>query len=640
VVVTGTGAEYLVQEAPIRTELLTEELVTRQVKTTLAEAFQASVPGVRMEMNCQNCGFMQIRMNGLEGGYTQILEDGLPSYSGVTSVYGLEQIPTAFIDQIEVVKGGNSALYGPNAVAGVVNLIRREPRENRFRIDAMAGWHKGRPERQFGASAQLVDIPGGLSGDFFYRGINRVPIDRDRDGFSDAGKRKLQSGGFGIYRHFLEGAARLNFNGAVFDEFRRGGDQFDKPPHETLITEQIDSTRYATSLGWNHSVSPNTYYNLRGSLAYLGRDTYYGGGMDPNAYGDTRNPLWVSDAQVGHQTGSHSVLAGYQTWWEFVQDNAPAYDGYRGEAFSDHGMYIQDEWRQSPRFTLIGGVRLDKSNQVSGWIFSPRAGTKLAITGNLVWRTTLSTGFRAPQVFDEDLHIAQVGGAGFVYENHPDLEEEKSVSFSTGMDYVGMLRGRRYSLGGNYFYTDLRDAFTFVEAEDPNLAYRLLWRVNGPGAHVTGVDLNGDIRLHRDFGLRGGFTLQRARWDEPEDQFQTCNFFRTPQRYGFVSFDWEAPLGLDAVGTYDYTGSMEVPHYAGYIPEDRLEISRDFHVFNLVVSRLFRVTDESTMRVFFNLQNAGDDYQPDLDRGPNRDAGYVYGPGEMRRAVIGITYEF
>jgi outer membrane receptor for ferrienterochelin and colicins len=639
-VVTGTGTEYLAQEAPVRTELLTQELVTRQVKTTLAEAFQASLPGVRMEMNCQNCGLMQIRMNGLEGGYTQILEDGLPNYSGVTSVYGLEQIPTAFIDQIEVVKGGNSALYGPNAVAGVVNLIRREPRENRFRIDTMTGWHWGRPEQQLGSSAQIVDIPGGFSGDFFYRGINRVSIDRDRDGFSDIGKRQLQSGGFGLYRQFLDGTARLNINGAIYDEFRRGGDQFEKPPHESMITEQIDSRRYATSIGWNHSLSPTTFYNLRGSYAYLGRNTYYGGGMDPKAYGDTRNPLWVSDAQVGHQKGRHSILGGYQAWWEFVQDNAPAYNRTQAGAFTNHGMYLQDEWRQSEKFTLIGGVRVDKSNQVSNWIFSPRAGTRLAITENLIWRTSVSTGFRAPQVFNEDLHISQVGGEGFLYENHPELEEEKSMSLSTGIDYVGMMNGKRYTIGGNYFYTDLRDAFTFVEADDPDLTYRLLWRVNGPGAHVTGVDLNGDIRLRRDFGLRAGFTFQRARWDEPEEQFQTYNFFRTPQRYGFVSFDWEAPLGLDVVGTYDYTGSMEVPHYAGYIPEDRLEFSKDFHVFNLVVSKLFDVTDDSKMRIYFNLQNIGDAYQPDLDRGPDRDAGYVYGPGEMRRAVIGLTYEF
>ncbi len=111
--------------------------------------------------------------------------------------------------------------------------------------------------------------------------------------------------------------------------------------------------------------------------------------------------------------------------------------------------------------------------------------------------------------------------------------------------------------------------------------------------------------------------------------------YRVPRGGGY-----EAPLGLAVAGTFDYTGTMELAHYAGFIPEDRLENSRDFLVFNIAVSRLFDVTDTSKVRVYFNVQNVGDSYQPDLDRGPHRDSAYVYGPSEMRRAVVGLTYEF
>ncbi len=640
VVVTGSGTESLMQEAPIRTDLIHPEVVERQVKATLAEAFQATIAGVRMEMNCQNCGFMQVRMNGLEGPYTQILEDGLPTYSGVTAVYGLEQIPTAFLEQIEVVKGGNSALYGPGAVAGVVNLIRREPQKNHYRLDLVGGWQKGRPEQQVGGATQLVDLPGALSGDFYFRGINRVPVDRDGDGFSDLGRRRLYAGGFGLFRRFLDGRSRLSVAGTIGDEFRRGGDQFEKPPHETWITEQIASRRYSSAVGWNHALSPAAYYNLRASTAWYGRDTYYGSGMDPNAYGHTRNPLSVADAQFGRQAGRHSLLGGYQVSWEHVEDNAPSYNRTLGGAFRNHGIYLQDEWRASGKFTLIGGARFDKASQVSGWIVSPRVGTKLAVTGNLVWRLTLSTGFRAPVVFDEDLHIAQVGGEGFLLQNSPDLKEERSVSFGTGLQYVGTVAGRRFQLGSDLFFTELRDAFTLVEEKAPQQGFRRLLRVNGTGAHVAGVNFDGNIQLSSRLALRGGFTFQEARWKAPEEQFGARDFFRTPRRYGFFGFDLDLPGQVEVTGTADSTGTMRVPHYAGYIAQDRLETSPSFTVFHAVVSRTFQLRDSSKLRVYFNLQNIGDSYQRDLDRGPDRDSAYVYGPVEMRRAVVGLVFEF
>jgi outer membrane receptor for ferrienterochelin and colicins len=640
VVVTGSGTESLVEEAPVQTELITPKVVDRQVKTTLAEAFEATIPGVRVEMNCQNCGFMQLRMNGLEGPYTQILEDGLPSYSGVTGVYGLEQIPAGFLDQIEVVKGGNSALYGPGAVAGVVNLIRREPQNDHFRLDLLTGWHHGRPEQQIGGAAELTGMPGDFSGDFYYRGINRVPIDRDGDGFSDIGKRRLNAGGFGLFRHFLNGTARLSVTGAVSDEFRRGGDQFDKPPEETWITEQIASRRYSSAVGWNHTLTPKTYYNLRASTVYYVRHTYYGAGMDPNAYGNTRNPLSVGDAQFGHQAGKHTLLGGYQTSWEYVKDIAPAYGRTLGGTFRNNGIYLQDEWRASERLSLIGGARFDKSNQVDHWIMSPRVGTKYGISHNLVWRATLSTGFRAPAVFDEDLHVAQVGGEGFLLQNSPGLKEEKSVSFGTGLQYLGTVGNRRYQTGFDFFYTDLRGAFTLVEKKIPGQDFRQLLRINGAGAHVAGVSFDGNIQICARLALRGGFTFQDARWSQPEAQFGVRDFFRTPHSYGFFGFDWNLPGKVQVTGTMDYTGSMRVPHYAGYIHEDRLETSPRFAVLNGVISRTFPIRDASTLRLYFNMQNIGDSYQRDLDRGPKRDASYVYGPFEMRRAVIGLTYEF
>jgi outer membrane receptor for ferrienterochelin and colicins len=152
--------------------------------------------------------------------------------------------------------------------------------------------------------------------------------------------------------------------------------------------------------------------------------------------------------------------------------------------------------------------------------------------------------------------------------------------------------------------------------------------------------VDGTWRFSSRFALRGGFTSQFARWDKPESQFGATSFFRTPSEYGFLGYDWMLPFKLDWSATADFTGTMTAPHYAGYIAEDRLEKTPQFLTFNTVLSRTFELGEHRRVRIYYNLQNIGDTYQRDLDQGPNRDSAYVYGPTEMRRSVVGLTFEF
>ena len=127
VVITGTRIERALEDAPVRTQVVQRDQLQQRKARNLAESLDY-MAGVRVETNCQNCGFTQLRLNGLAGAYTQVLIDGLPSFSGLAGVYGLEQLPAEMIQRVEVVKGGGSALYGPSAVAGVVNVVTRKPR--------------------------------------------------------------------------------------------------------------------------------------------------------------------------------------------------------------------------------------------------------------------------------------------------------------------------------------------------------------------------------------------------------------------------------------------------------------------------------------------------------------------------------
>lgn len=139
----------------------------------------------------------------------------------------------------------------------------------------------------------------------------------------------------------------------------------------------------------------------------------------------------------------------------------------------------------------------------------PRANVKIGLNDNTILRFGLSTGFRAPVIFDEDLHITQVGGEGLVIENSPGLEEERSLSFTGSLDYVGLVRGLPYQFGVNFFNTKLDDVHVLEETDVVIGDYRQLLRVNGEGSYVRGLELSWNFQVHPRANLRGGLAGAR-----------------------------------------------------------------------------------------------------------------------------------
>ena len=121
VVVTSSKSEVKRRESPSLVNVMTGKLLTTVGACSLADGLDFQ-PGVRVENDCQNCGFTQVRINGLDGHYSQILMNSRPVFSALTGVYGLEQIPANMIDRIEVMRGGGSALFGSSAIGGTINI--------------------------------------------------------------------------------------------------------------------------------------------------------------------------------------------------------------------------------------------------------------------------------------------------------------------------------------------------------------------------------------------------------------------------------------------------------------------------------------------------------------------------------------
>ncbi|MEE4284927.1 MAG: TonB-dependent receptor plug domain-containing protein, partial [Mariniphaga sp.] len=190
VVISANRNEKSRRETPSIVNTINPKLLQRTQNVTLSEGLNFS-PGLRMENNCQNCGFSQVRMNGLEGPYSQILINSRPVFSGLAGVYGLELIPSNMIERVEVIRGGGSSMYGSNAIAGTINLITKDPVANLFSAAVQKGLN-GIGSNYTPSNDYNITLNGSLVSDDFKTGMaifgfhrNRDPFDANGDDFSE-----------------------------------------------------------------------------------------------------------------------------------------------------------------------------------------------------------------------------------------------------------------------------------------------------------------------------------------------------------------------------------------------------------------------------------------------------------------------
>ncbi len=596
--------------------------------------------GIRVENSCQNCNFSQIRMLGLQGPYTQILFDGQPTVSSLAQVYGIEQIPARMVERIEVVKGGGSSVYGPGSVGGVVNVITRVPSKVGGDLTGRAEWMDGTPGQSTSGAADWISQDRQSAVTIFGQLDKIHPVDVDEDGFSEVSKRDFKALGARYRQNLLEQRAQVDFDFNHFRELRRGGDRLDLPPHQAQLAEAVQTRRYAAGVNWHHTPNTKLDYRIGFSFAQTNRNSYYGSGMDPDAYGETRNPLWVVDSQFNHFFPSHVVSWRGQVTADMISDSFPRYDRSYEETYVDTGFFVQDDWFFLPDWELVYGMRADKHTAVDRIILSPRIALMWAAAPTLNFRTCVATGFLPPQVFTEDLHIEQAGGVAHVIRNSVDLREEHSTTVTAGVEWKPTWRRNVGIVEFNVFHTLIEDLSHIVEDNDPSTAQKEFSRVNYGKAKVYGAEINLGYALATSLELQIGYVWQRARFSEAEPDFRSKDFFRTPQGYGMATLIYRNPkLGEVFLGLH-YTGDMKVPHYPGYILEKRLEATPAYWTVDASISRSFPIGSDSRLVFSLGGRNLTDYYQNDLDRGPNRDAGYVWGPRFPQTLYVSTAIEF
>jgi len=640
VVVTGTSTPKLYREAPVKTFVVNKNEIERKGALTLGDSLEIFT-GVRVEDNCQNCNFTQVRICGMEGKYSQILIDGMPVISALAGVYVLDQIQSNMIEKLEVVKGGGSALYGGNAVAGVINIIKKESRESGVSLSLIKGSIFGKPETDIRLNSSYLSKNSETRLDIFSNYQKRDHIDYDGDGFSDLGELLDLSFGSDLshYFHKLNGKLKITFN-SIFED-RRGGNKFNLPEHMADIAESIRTYRADYGIGWEQTFSTKSILKLNSSYSYLKRKSYYGANQDINAYGLTKNPVFFGNMiYYDSSIKNHNFTTGFSFKSDSIDDSAPAYNRRINERYTDFGFFFQDEISFfKNNFILLLGVRRDKHSEIDTPIISPRISILFKGLKDFAFRGTFSTGFRAPQVFDEDLHITQVGGEGRLIINKNNLTEEKSKSYTLGFDFGKHVKNSLYQFSIGAFHNTICNTFTLKEISSLGNA-RVFERFNSGAATVSGIEIEAGYKLAGKFEVFAGWTFQNSILEKPEPQFGSKELFKSPKVYGNIRITFNLFGFIDLNSDFNYTGSMKIPHFAGYILNDTLETTKPFFVSNLNLSKGISVGRKNKIVISGYILNLFDEFQSDLDKGVNRDAGYIYGPRRPRTFRLGFKYSF
>ena len=650
VVVSANRNETARKLAPTLVNVLSMQTFEQTNSSCLSQGLNYQ-PGVRVETKCQSCGSQQIRINGLDGPYTQLLIDSRPVFSALSGVYGLEQIPANMIDRVEVMRGGGSALFGSSAIAGTVNIITKEPLRNSASVShtttGIGGFDCFDNNTMLNASLVTDDHKMGLA--LFGQSRTRKGYDDNGDGYTEMPELKNTVLGLRSYLRTSD-YSKLSFEYHHINDAHRGGDSLNLPPHQAHIAEVAEHSINTGGLKFDY-FSPNSKHRLGlyASAQHIDRENYNGSGMNLNAYGATKDLTWVVGAQYNYHFDNclfmpADLTGGVEYNQEKLEDTQKGYGRYTEQKVKIASAFVQNEWKNDTWSFLLGG-RLDKHNLLDHPVFSPRVNVRYNPTENINLRASYSYGFRAPQISNADLHIEIIDGMASVIRLADNLKQENSQSVSLSADMYQRWGDWQGNLLVEGFFTDINDVFTLTRIGEED--GKMIWeRGNEKGARVYGATLEGKLAWRNALQFQAGFTYQQAKykearqWIDDENVPMEDRIFRTPDTYGYLTMTYRPiqPLGISLTGTY--TGEMLVAHHAGWIDHNETVETDPYFDMGIKATYNFKLYKYIDLQLNLGVQNLFDAYQKDFDYGSHRDSGYIYGPGMPRSCYAGIKLSY
>ncbi len=644
VIITGTLKAVSRLESPVPVEVYTPTFLKKNPTPNIFEALQ-NVNGVRPQLNCNICNTGDIHINGLEGPYTLVLIDGMPIVSGLSTVYGLSGIPNSLIEQIEVIKGPASSLYGSEAVGGLINVITKLPENSpRFFADAfVTGWRE--TNLDLGFKAQVGKKATVLVGTNYFK-FDEL-IDNNNDNFTDLTLQDRIS----IFQKwdFKRASNRkLSLAGRYFYEDRWGGElQWNKTYRggDAIYGESIYTSRFEI-LG-DYELPLSEKVNFQFSYSDHDQNSVYG------------NTPYLAQQRIGFgqliwdkKIDKHDLLFGTALRYNYYNDNTTA--TISADEVTMPSLFIQDEIAFNKKQSLLLGMRYDYDSR-HGNIFTPRIAYRYKPTDNDIIRLNAGTGFRVVNLFTEE-HAALTGARDVIIEETLQPEE----SYNITLNYLKKLyldNGMYFTFDTSAWYTYFTNAILPDYDTNPN---KIIYSNLDGYSTSKGLNFNVDAVFGSGIKASIGATYQDVSQTE---NGQRIKQILTEQYSGVWSLSYKnyktnltldytgnlyGPMRLPLLGDLDprqeYSPTWSIQNIqATYDGLDNLEIYAGVkNLLNWTPNKgnpfiIARADDPFDENVQFN----GDgDVIPTTDNpyALTFDPSYVYGPNQGIRLFFGMRY--
>lgn len=576
VTVSTTRSNRSIRNTPTRVEVVAEEEVHEEatmrpgdIRMLLAES-----TGIQSQQTSATSANASIRIQGLDGLYTQILKDGFPVYAGAASGLGLLQTPPLDLRQVEIIKGASSTLYGGGAIAGLINLITKTPadkRELNFHVNA--------------TSAGGLDLSSFYGQKFKKAGITLFVSRNTNKAYDPANIFFTAIPKFERYTVnpklflYLNEKTSLNVGVNTTFENRLGGDInyiAGKGDSTHSYFERNKTKRLSTQLTFNHRLSEENSLQIKNSVGYFNRAINSKGysfqGAQINSF---------TEATYVNKMEKSDWVVGINILTDQFKETPSTVATLRNYNQTTFGAFVQNTWNTADWLTIETGLRSDYVNDY-GLALLPRLSALFRIAPKLTSRIGGGLGYKTPTIFTEE-------SERLLYKNVLPInastnELEKSYGANWDVNYKTSAGQFSFSINQAFFYTHLNHPLSLVAAANGLYAFKNLAGYIGSKGAETNVKLGYD-----ELALYLGYTYTNA---EINDKGASLDNPLTPKHR------FNAALVYEAEGKWKF--GSELYYFSKQKRSDGSE-GRGYWLTGLVVEKLWK-----HFSLFINFENFGD----------------------------------